>query len=334
MRRLWAQLFLFPFILVLLILRGAVAGQASSSMESAKTANSSASRQTFSPNGSPDAAVESESPTFELKPDASGAISQEQMRQLFRIVTDKDQENDKRQRDYTYLERDVERQLDGKGQVKSTETKTYEVMEIYGEQVNRLIAKDDKPLSEKDAAKEEEKVQKVTAKRKNESDNDRRKREEKEAKDREEGRKFVNEVADAFNFKLVGNEEVGGREAWVIDAEPRPGYEAHTKEAKFLTKMRGRVWIDKSDLQLSKMDAEALDTITFGLFLARLHKGAHFTMEQTRVNDEVWLPRFLTFNIDARVALLKEYRIAGEQSFKEYKKFRSESKIVGYEEVK
>ena len=41
------------------------------------------------------------------------------------------------------------RRLDGKGQVKSTETKTSDVMEIYGEQVQKLVAKDDKPLSDK-----------------------------------------------------------------------------------------------------------------------------------------------------------------------------------------
>ena len=55
------------------------------------------------------------------------------------------------------MERDEERTLDGKGQVKSTEIKTYEVMDLYGDQVQRLIAKDDKPLSDQDARKEEKK---------------------------------------------------------------------------------------------------------------------------------------------------------------------------------
>lgn len=274
-----------------------------------------------------------DAPKLDLTPDAHRSLSQQQMQQLFRVVADKDQENDKRQRDYTYVERDVDNHLDGKGKVKSTEIKTYEVMEIYGEQVNRLIEKDDKPLSEKDAAKEEEKIRKITEKRKNESENDQRKREQKEGKDREEGRKFVNEVADAYNFKLVATESVGGRETWVIDAEPRPGFVPHLKESKFLSKLRGRVWVDKQDLQLAKVDVEALDTITFGVFLARLHKGAHFTLEQTRVNDEVWLPLHLMFNIDARVALLKDFRIAGEQTFHDYKKFRTSTKILGYGEV-
>ena len=32
----------------------------------------------------------------------------------------------------------------------------------------------------------------------------------------------------------------------VIDADPRPGYEPHMKDAKFLPKFRFRVWLDRS----------------------------------------------------------------------------------------
>ncbi len=274
-----------------------------------------------------------ERPNLDLTPDADGKLSQPQMQQLLRVVADKDDENNKKERDYTYIERDVDRKLDGKGETKSTEAKTYEVLKIYGEQVQRLIEKDDKPLSEKDAAKEEEKIQKIIDKRKNESDADRRKREEKREKDREDGRKFVREVSDAYNFKLVGTELVGGREAWVIDGEPRPGYVPHIKEGKYLSKFRGRVWIDKSDLQLAKMDVECLDTISWGLFLARIHKGTRFMLEQTRVNDEVWLPLHLTAKVDVRLALVKSFNVDLEQTFRDYKKFRTSAKIVGVSEV-
>jgi hypothetical protein len=269
-----------------------------------------------------------------MTPDANGKLSQEQMQELFRVVADKDDENTKKERDYTYVEREVERKLDDKGETKSSETKTYDVLEINGEQVQRLTAKDDKPLDAKEAAKEEEKIQTIIDKRKGESEKDRQKREEKEEKDREEARKFVHEVADAYTFTLVGTETLGGREAWVIDGEPRPGFQGHMKESKFLSKFRGRVWIDKGDLQLAKMDIECIDTVSLGLFLARVHKGSRITLLQTRVNDEVWLPQHLAVKIDVRVALLKEFRVGQEQSFSEYKKFRASSRVVSMGEVK
>src|SRR5271165_1123961 len=114
--------------------------------------------------------------------DIAPALSQDQIRELIRRAAERDIENQKQANKYTYIERGEERKLDRSGRVNSTESKTYEVMALYGEQVQRLIAKDDKPLSAKDTAKEEEKIQKLIEKRKNESDSDRKKRLEREDK--------------------------------------------------------------------------------------------------------------------------------------------------------
>jgi len=264
---------------------------------------------------------------------AAPSLSQDQIRDLIRQTAANDMENDKRQRDYTYIQREEEHHLDGKGQVKSTETKTSEVLEIYGEQVERLIAKDDKPLPEKDARKEEEKIQKLIDKRKNESEEERNKREKKEEKDREQNRQFVREVADAYNFTFVGIESLSGRDAYVIDGEPRPGYEPHLKEAKILPKFRFRAWIDKDESQWKKLDIQCIDTVSFGLFLARVHKGSRIIIEQTRINDEVWLPQHIAVKIDVRLALLKNFDVEDDITYRDYKKFRTDTKIIPVGEV-
>lgn len=268
-------------------------------------------------------------PHPDLTPDAQGNLSPEQMRELTRVVAQNFRDNFKKQANYTFVERDVDRTMSGDGKVKSTEIRTYDIIEIYGEEVWRLIEKDDKPLDAKEAAKEEEKVQKIIDKHKGESEEDRKKREEKEEKRREESRKFVTAVADSHDFKLVGTETLNGRENWVIDCEPRPGYEVPDKEARFVSKFRGRLWIDKQDMQLAKVDLEAIDTASVGWVLARIHKGTRMTYEQMRMDDEIWLPKHMTFKLDARVALLKGYNIDGEQTYRDYKKFRTSAKIVG-----
>jgi hypothetical protein len=261
-------------------------------------------------------------------PLAAVSLSQDQIRDLIRQTAEKDMENDKKQRDYTYIQRDELHKLDGKGQVKSTEIKTSEIMELYGDQIERLIAKDDKPLSEKEAQKEEEKVQKLIDKRKSESEEDRQKRAEKEEKDREQSRQFVREVADAYNFSFAGVESLDGRDAYVIDGEPRPGYEPHLKEARILPKFRFRAWIDKDESQWKKLDIQCIDTVSFGLFLARIHKGSRIIIEQARVNDEVWLPQHIAVKVDVRVALLKDFNLEDDITYRDYQKFRSTSKIV------
>jgi len=267
-------------------------------------------------------------PPVDLKPDASGAVPPEQIRELLRRAEEKDIENEKQQRDYTYVERREEHILDGHGAVRQIESRTSEVLEIYGEPVARLTAKDDKPLPADEAKKEDEKIQKIIDKRKNESEADRRKRVEREEKSREEDRKFVLEIADAFNFRLVGSEVFDGRDTWVLEGEPRPGYEPKRRDARILGKFKGRVWIDKAEAQWVKLDITAIDTISVGFVLARIHKGTRVLIELTRVNDEVWLPKLVQLHFDARVALFKSYDEDVEQTYRDYKKFRTDTKIT------
>ncbi len=267
-------------------------------------------------------------------PSASVALSREQIQSLIREVADKDDQNDKRQRDYTYIERVEEHKLNGKGEVSSSETRTYDVMQIYNEPCRRLTSKNDKPLSAKDAAKEDEKIQKVIDKRKNESDSQREKRLKEEEKDREENRQFVKEIADAYDFTQVGTELLEGRETFVIDGEPRKGFEPKRKEAKILPKFRFRVWIDQAEKQWVKLDVQCIDTVSFGLFLARIHKGSRIIIDTTRVNDEVWLPRHVAVHVDVRLALLKNFNVEQDITYRDYRKFHAASKIVGMQEVK
>lgn len=259
--------------------------------------------------------------------------TQDQIRQIVRKAAEKDLQNQKAARDYTYIQREEEHKLDGTGQIKSTDSRTYEVMVLYGEQVRKLIARNDRPLPPADAAEEDEKIQKTIDKRKNEDENARRKRIEKEDKRRDEGRQFVKEIADAYNFRVVGREVVGGRDTYIIDAEPRPGYEPHIKRATFLPNFRFRAWLDVAEKQWVKLDVECIQTVSVGLFLARLHKGSNIQIEQTRVNDEVWLPKHVLVKIDARLALLKGINFSEDVSFRDYKKFGADSKIIGAGEM-
>jgi len=268
-----------------------------------------------------------------LSASASTDLSNEEVRLLIQKTAENDIVNDQKQRDYTYTERAEERRLDGTGQVKSTESTTREIMVLYGEPVERLVRRNDQPLSEKEASKEEQRIQKIMEKRKNETEEERKKRLEREAKDREEEREFVREVSDAYIFHVAGLESVDGRDTYVIDADPRPGFQARRKEAKYLSKVRGRIWIDRADSQWVKVDLEALDTLSWGLFLARVHPGTHIVVEQTRINDEVWLPKHVWMRLDAKIALLKNFNLTADITYTDYKKFRADTKIVGSEVV-
>jgi hypothetical protein len=253
--------------------------------------------------------------------------------EIVRRVAIHEDENQRKRRDYTYEEKVVEKKLGGDGEVKSTETTGFDGMMIYGEQVQRQVSKDDKPLPPKDATKEEEKIDKLIAKYKNESEEQRAKRLEKDEKNREEARAFVKEIADAFNFTMLPPETVDGRALYVIQGEPKRDYEPRSKNGKYLKSFRGKLWIDQNDFRWVKADLETIDTISFGWLVARLHKGTHLYAEETRVNDEVWLPKLVRLNLDARIALFKEINEDVTQTYSNYKKFGAQTKIVTVGEV-
>ena len=57
-------------------------------------------------------------------------------------------------------------------------------------------------------------------------------------------------------------------------------------------------------------------------------------IEQTRVNDEVWLPKHVALKLDARIALLKNFNVEEDVTYRDYKKFRAATKIVPLGEVR
>ncbi len=259
---------------------------------------------------------------------AQPALSPSQIKELVTRTAENDIQNDLKSVNYTYTVRTEQRHLNGDGKVEKTESRKREYIVLYGDTVGRLIERDGKPLSPEDAAKEEARIQKLMDQRRNESDDERNQRREKKQKDLEEDRKFVREVADAYDFTFVGAEPVNGREAWIIDAVPRPGFQPQSKDAKYLPKFRFRAWIDKQESQLARLHAEVIDTVSWGLFLARLHKGSTLDLEQVRLNDEIWLPTHESARLDARLALFKTLRMDVDSLFQDYKRFRAETRIT------
>ena len=280
----------------------------------------------FAQDGAPQAAAFAQIGTAaERKPDATAPAPD--ARAIMQRAVAKDIISWQAAKDYTFLQRTQEDALDGNGAVKSSKSETSEIMVLYGEPFERVVAKDDKPLSENEQKKQNEEFEKETGKRENESTEERQKRLEKFEKQRQDERAFVREILDAYDFTLVGSEVLNGRETWIIDGTPRPGFEGKRRESKMLPKIKPRFWIDAQDFSWTKLRAEVIDTLSFGWVVARLHKGSVFEMQQARVNDEVWLPQRFDVKLDGRVALLKGVNESIHVTYRDYRRFRTDTKI-------
>jgi hypothetical protein len=297
-----------------------------SAQEPAPLAKKAQSRQGHSVPGAQQAASLAEAGLSELPPTNDP-------KEIVRRSIETDHRNWERARNYTCQQREVEKRLGKHGEVKSTEIKTYDVNFYYGEEYSRLIQKDDKPLSDADQKKEDEKLEKFLSKLRNQSEEEHEKRLAKEKKEREQGRAFLRDMVNAYDFTLLGEETVDGADTWVIQATPRKDFHSTQPHADVLSKIKGKVWIEKKEYNWVKVEAESLDTISFGLFLARVHPGSRFSFEQTHLNNEVWLVRRLYINGGVRVALLKNLSGEQEDTFFNYKKFVTSTRILPGKEV-
>lgn len=257
----------------------------------------------------------------------SGACAQD-AREIVRKSVELDQANWLRMKDYTWIASETERSLDSKGQVKSTESNKWETVILFGEPHRRMLQRDGKPLTADEQRKEQQKLDKAVAKLEGETDAQRQRRLQQLEKQREKDRDFLREITDLYDLRIEGQDKIDGLDVWVISARPKPGYQPKRRDARPLLKIKGRIWIDKAEYQWVRIEAETTGTITYGLFLARLNPGAKLLFEQTRLNDEIWLPKFERVSGSGRLGLVKKIALEQDLTWSNYRKFQVESKIV------
>ena len=250
-------------------------------------------------------------------------------REIVRRSIELDRKNEAIARNYTFLERNETRIMDRSGKPrKAPEIRTFDVTLLEGSPYRRLVARNDRPLSPQEERKEEEKLRKSIDERRKETPAERQRRIAEWDRKQQRQREPFREIPDAFDFRLAGEETLNGRAAYAIAATPKPGYKPKLAAAAYFPKLKGKLWIDKRDNEWVKAEFETLDTISFGGILVRLAKGSRVTFEETRVNDEVWLPKRIAVSLSARVMLVAGTRAEIEIDFSAFRKFQADSRLV------
>jgi hypothetical protein len=243
---------------------------------------------------------------------------------IVRRSVDRDWTDFDSRKNYTYQERSEFRQYGRNGAAAKVRSETNEILILGGRPYERLTARDDKPLSAREQRREQAKLDNELAKRQHESPAEKARYQ----KERVEERAFIREIPDAFTFRLVKTDTVSNQPAWVIEARPKPGYRAVHSQARDFAKVRATIWIEQSTYHWVKVDAEVLRTISVDFGLLRVAPDSSMHFEQTRVNDEIWLPSSMLVRFEARLALLKVLRGEYDIRYSDYRKFQSDSKIV------
>jgi hypothetical protein len=212
---------------------------------------------------------------------------------------------------FTYMERDEDRRLNSLGQVKSESVDVTRMMLVNGARFEQLLEHNGQLPTAKEQKKSDDDLDKL----KLETPDEQTARMRKD----QENRAFLNDVLEAFDFRLVGEETVGGRPAYVLHATPHPGYRAHGKYAKMFSRVEGRLWVDKQDFGWIKVDGQVTQSFSLGLILARVERGSHIVLEQTCLGDAVWVPKRIEIRATARILLLKSLDIQRTLTYTDYR---------------
>ena len=236
--------------------------------------------------------------------------------------------DDVRTSEYVYVETQREQKLDASG----TSTKeTLDVFESYPALPNesrwrRQTVKDGKPVPPEELAKvDRERQQKVLEYAKKLGQNPEKVREaerKKHDEERRESDRAVDDMLRVYDIKMIGREVVSGYETIVLSFTPKKDARPQTSDGKIMRHFAGKAWVSESEYEVVRVEAEAIETASFGLgLLARVHTGSKAAFERRKVNGEQWLPARATYTGSARVMLVKVIRIGGTVEFSDYRKF-------------
>jgi hypothetical protein len=206
---------------------------------------------------------------------------------------------------------------------------------LAGSSYRRLVERDDHPLPAKEEKRELEKLRESIEARRHETEAQRDKRVSDYDNRPGRNRAMLHEIPDAFDFRLRGEETVNGRPAYVIEGTPHPGYRAKSSEGRLvLPRIKLIAWLDKGDKNWVRLDAEVIEPISWAFCLVRLAPGTKFELQQTYINNEVWLPQYVRVTASARVVLLKKVNKQQEHTFKNFRRFQTDSQILATAEAR
>jgi hypothetical protein len=255
-------------------------------------------------------------------------LGQVDAREIIRHAVAADERNWRIARNYTFLQRVELRRLDAQGRVKLSEVQTYDVTLQEGTPYRQLVQRDDRPLAPAEEKREQESLAKSIAERRQETEAERAKRVSASERRPVWQREAWHELAEAFEFRLVGEGSLDGHSIFLIEAMPRQGYQPRSSTAKLFRSLKCRFWVDQQDHQIVKVEAEVIDTMSVGLFLVRVAKGSRATLELTCVSDGVWLPDRLQVFASARLGLLQVLHIEQRVHYSRYSSVPADARTI------
>ncbi len=207
---------------------------------------------------------------------AASGWSAEEADGIIKRLAEAQKQNDSLAGEYTYVQEAAFFTYDKAGHPNKDRTEAHDIIFVEGMPYNKLTARNGAPLKPGEAAKEEKKLQQTAEERR---------------KQRRAGlfhstvdMASEEDLLALFDNRLVGEEEIKGRKAWVIESTPRPGHPPANSHEKQVLSFRKKLWIDQADYVIvKKLDAVIGDQVF-------MKPGSTVTWEFSKIDGAAWLP--------------------------------------------
>ena len=249
-------------------------------------------------------------------------IEREDATTLIQRVIDGRERQQQALRAFTFRERTVTRYLDKEGAISKTDSETFLVTASTGGEYRRLVARNGHPLSAKDIAKEERKLEKHIEDELRLSEREREQKTRDKLERRvERYRSRLEEALEVYDFEPLADQVIDGESVRVFRFTPKPGYKGHSRSTKVLARMGGTIWIDAERDQLAKLSLAFTKDLKFlGGVFGRVSKGTQATIVGT-MREDLWMLDNVDVSLKARLYFLKRYRRHITVDYDDYRKF-------------
>ncbi|HET7214355.1 MAG TPA: hypothetical protein VFL79_12245 [Terriglobia bacterium] len=169
-----------------------------------------------------------------------------------------------------------------------------------------------KPPSQRQCSKDVDSLKKLAA---DSQTQQRQAQEQKEQNDRID--KLMEAIPQAFVFRYKENPQDGALKE--ITFRPNPRFQPQSRETALLKGMQGTLWADPESQRLVKIEGTLINSVNFGWgFLASVHAGGHFALQQSRIAGGSWKATYLKVDLDGSKLIFGQLHVHFNDSSRSY----------------
>jgi|WetSurMetagenome_2_1015567.scaffolds.fasta_scaffold33922_3 hypothetical protein len=182
-------------------------------------------------------------------------------------------------------------------------TSTKEIIETRDGFVARLLAINDRPLSQDDEQREKARLDGLLS-------DPRRQQHRKHSEEQDTGiiLKVLHMLPQAFLYEYAGPGQGSSGKVEKFRFHPNPKFSPPDLETQALTAMTGEVWVDAAQERVTRLEGHLQQDTNYGWgILGRLDKGGWLVLDQADVNGRQWRIVRFQMKMNLRVLFKNKY---------------------------